>query len=199
VIRLVVFILVVLSSCNRNNSTLPFLGHPTISGTDTLYPTVPSFSFLNQDSGVITDRYFTDKIYVADFIFLSCPTICPKMTANLKTVYEAYATNNNVYFLSHTIDPERDSPSRLKRYTTHLNINTKKWNFVTGAKDSLFAIAKQGYFTNAYADSTSPGGLVHSGGLLLVDKNKHIRGVYDGTNTEEMNRLKNEIAILLKE
>jgi protein SCO1/2 len=199
VIRLVFIILVVLSSCNGNNSTLPFLGHPIISGKDTVYPTVPPFSFLNQDSTIITDQYFTDKIYIADFIFVSCPSICPKMTANLKTVYEAYATNNRVYFLSHTIDPDRDSPSRLKRYTSGLNINTQKWNFVTGAKDSLFNIAKQGYFTNAYADSTSPGGLVHSGGLLLVDKNKHIRGVYDGTDTEEMNRLKNEIAILLKE
>lgn len=192
-------LLFLISGCIGKSNKLPLLGNPILSGVDSIYPTVPPFSFLNQDSIVITEQYFVNKIYVTDFIFLSCPTICPKMTANLKTVYEAYETNNKVYFLSHTIDPDRDSPSRLKRYTSRLNINTKKWNFVTGAKDSLFAIAKQGYFANAYPDSSSPGGLVHSGGFLLVDKNKHIRGVYDGTNEDETVRLKNDIALLLKE
>lgn len=195
----IVFGFLVLASCSESPKKLPILGEPVVNGKDTVYPTVPDFSFTNQDENTLTSNDLKDRIYVADFVFLSCPTICPKMTHELKTVYEAFKENPEICFLSHTIDPERDTPERLRNYTRDLKINTQRWNFLTGNKDSIYHIAEKGYFLTAFADSTAPGGFVHSGGFLLVDKNRHIRGVYDGTNPEETQRLIGDIKILLNE
>ncbi|GAA4771047.1 MULTISPECIES: SCO family protein [Flavobacterium] len=184
--------------CSREPKKLPYLGNPITQGNDTIYPKINDFSFINQDSTIVTNKTFKNKIYVADFIFLSCPTICPKMNVELNKVYEVYKNNPKVNFLSHTIDPERDSIQRLKDYKTSLKLN-ENWHFVTGNKDSIFNIATKSYFTTAYPDVNEPGGLVHGGGLLLIDKNRHIRGVYDGTNPEETKRLINDIKLLLKE
>jgi len=191
--------ILLLSSCNHNDDRLPILGTPTIKDNDTIYPTIQSFRFINQDGSIITENTFYNKIYVADFIFLSCPTICPKMTTELKTVYDTFENNSNILFISHTIDPEHDTIPRLKEYATNLHIDTKKWFFVTGLKDSIHKLAENSYFSAAYADKMAPGGYVHSGGLLLVDKNKHIRGVYDGTDPIETKRLIKDIDKLLVE
>lgn len=114
-------------------------------------------------------------------------------------VYEAYKSNSNILYISHTIDPLNDSIPRLKSYSENLGADPKKWFFVTGDKDKIYALAKESYFATAYSDSTAPGGYVHSGGLLLVDKNKHIRGVYDGTDPKETERLITDIKTLLNE
>lgn len=188
----------VMCSCAKKESVLPYLGNPVIIGKDTIYPKIKDFKFLDQDSSVVTNKTFDDKIYVADFIFLSCPTICPRMTSELNKVYQVYKDNPEVNFLSHTIDPERDDISKLKAYTNSMSLN-KRWHFVTGNKDSIFSIATKSYFTTAYPDANEPGGLVHGGGLLLVDKQRHIRGVYDGTDPQETQRLINDIKTLLKE
>jgi protein SCO1/2 len=193
----IVFLLL-LAGCSNSNKKLPVLGEPSIMGNDTIYPTIPAFSFISQDSLIITEKTFDNKIYVADFIFLSCPTICPKMTSELKTVYEIYKSNPDILFISHTIDPERDTPERLYDYTNALKIDSKKWFFVTGNKDNIYAVAEN-YFATAYSDSTAPGGFVHSGGLLLIDKDKHIRGVYDGTDHSAVKKLIKDIPILLNE
>lgn len=193
------FLFTVACSTNDKKQKLPYLGDPEISGGDTIYPTIRDFSFIDQDSNYITNQTFENKIYVTDFIFLSCPTICPIMTNEMIKVYNVYKTNPNIYFLSHTIDPERDTPEAMKRYTEALGLDTKKWMFVTGKIEDIYSIAEENYFTTAYADSTAPGGFIHGGGLLLIDKNKHIRGVYDGTEQKETKRLINDIAILLKE
>lgn len=192
-------ILLLFNSCINSNKKLPILGNPKIINNDTIYPAIKPFSFLSQDSTKITNETFYNKIYIADFIFLSCPTICPKMTNELLKVYKKYQRNDNILFLSHTIDPERDSVKRLKKYSTDLGINTKKWFFVTGNKDSIYDTATKSYFTTAYKDSKEPGGYVHGGGLLLIDKNKNIRGVYDGTNPVETKRLIKDLDKLLKE
>jgi protein SCO1/2 len=186
-------------SCSPKSEKLPLLGNPTIIKNDTIYPIIADFSFINQDSLIITNATFKDKIYVAEFMFLSCPTICPKMHVELSKVNAYFINNPNVLFLSHTIDPERDSVERLKEYSDNNKINSKKWFFVTGVKDSIYNIATKSYYATAYKDEKEPGGYVHSGGFLLVDKNKHIRGVYDGTNPKETNRLIRDIKILLKE
>lgn len=175
------------------------MGNPTIVGNDTVYPTISAFKFLNQDSILITNKTFDGKIYIADFIFLNCPTICPKMTNEMTKVYEAYKSNPNILFISHTIDPKHDSIPRLKSYSENLGADPKKWFFVTGDKDKIYSLAEESYFATAYSDSTAPGGYVHSGGLLLVDKNKRIRGVYDGTDPKETERLKTDIKTLLNE
>lgn len=184
--------------CSKKQDKLPFLGNPIVNGNDTIYPKIKDFSFIDQDSIVVTNETFKNKIYVADFIFLSCPTICPKMNFELNKVYDVYKNNSKVNYLSHTIDPERDNIQKLKEYTYSLSLN-KNWHFVTGNKDSIFSIATKSYFTTAYPDAKEPGGLVHGGGLLLIDKNRHIRGVYDGTNSQETNRLIKDIKVLLNE
>lgn len=193
-----VMLLFTIMSCSNNAKKLPVLGNSTITGKDTIYPKIKNFSFIDQDSTIVTNDTFKDKIYIADFIFLSCPTICPRMTTQLSAVYKVYKNNPSVYFLSHTIDPKNDSIPRLKSYATNLGIN-KHWHFVTGNKEDIFKIATESYFATVYPDAKEPGGYVHSGGLLLVDKNRHIRGVYDGTNPAETKRLITDIQILLKE
>jgi protein SCO1/2 len=188
-----------MTGCTSKNYKLPILGTPTIVGNDTIYPTIPAFKLINQDSVEVTNKTFDNKIYIADFIFLSCPTICPKMTGEMMKVYETYKSNPNILFISHTIDPENDTLPRLKNYSDNLGIDSKKWFFVTGNKDSIYSLAENGYFSTAYSDSTAPGGYIHSGGLLLIDKNKHIRGVYDGTDQAETERLISDIKKLLNE
>lgn len=192
------FLFIVIVSCSTKETKLPYLGNPIVNGTDTVYPKISAFKFTNQDNLLVTNKTFENKIYVADFIFLSCPTICPKMTSELKSVYDIYNANSKVAFLSHTIDPERDTVEKLKLYAESMNLSSN-WHFVTGNKENILEIAEKSYFTTAYSDANEPGGLVHGGGLLLVDDKGHIRGVYDGTNSTDTKRLIADIEILLKE
>ena len=175
------------------------MGNPTISGKDTVYPTIADFSLTDQDGQTVTNKSFQGKIYVADFIFLSCPTICPKMTKEMHNAYLSFVHDARVAFISHTIDPEHDTLPRLKAYAAKLGVTTSNWHFLTGNEDSIMHLAQYSYFSTAYPDSTSPGGFTHSGGLLLVDKNRHIRGVYNSMKPEETQRLINDMRILLKE
>jgi protein SCO1/2 len=200
-VKKIVYILIVcaLCSCNQKQKKLPFLGNPIVANKDTLYPKIKEFSFLNQNNLIVNNRTFENKIYIADFIFLSCPTICPKMHVELKSVYETYRNNPNVLFLSHTIDPEHDTVERLKEHTTNNNLDSNKWHFVTGNRDSIYDLATKSYFGTAYKDAKELGGYVHSGGFLLIDKNRFIRGVYDGTNPEETKRLIMDVKSLLSE
>lgn len=191
--------LLLLFSCLGQQPGLPILGKPTIVMGDTLYPSIRPFRFTNQDNKVVTDSTFNNKVYVADFMFLSCPTICPRMTAEMKRVYDFYANNSKVLFISHTIDPSHDTTEKLNAYAAELGIRNNKWHFVTGKRELIYDIAANSYFSSAYADVAAPGGYVHSGGLLLVDKSKHIRGVYDGTNPKETDRLISDLERLLKE
>jgi protein SCO1/2 len=197
-LSIIVCLFFIAVSCQKPQEKLPYLGNPVVEGKDTIYPKISDFKFINQDSVVVTQQTFANKIYVADFIFLSCPTICPRMNTQLKLVYDVYKDNPNILFLSHTIDPERDTVDKLKLFSQSKGVSDK-WHFVTGNRDSIYSIATNSYFATAYKDSKEPGGYVHSGGFLLVDKNKHIRGVYDGTNPEETKRLISDIKILLNE
>lgn len=186
-------------ACSDGEHKLPILGNPIIVNGKEIFPVIKPFSFVNQDSITVTDKNFQDKVYIADFMFLSCPTICPKMTAEMKKVYDRFEQDPQVMFMSHTIDPKNDSIPLLREYAENLGIKNHKWFFVTGKKEEIYRIAKDSYFATAYADQGAPGGYVHSGGLLLIDKDKHIRGVYDGTNPKETNRLIDDLAKLLKE
>ncbi|MDY0077644.1 MAG: SCO family protein [Bacteroidales bacterium] len=187
------------AACTRQPEKLPVFGKTTIVGNETLHSTIRPFSFVNQDSLTITEKTFDGKIYVTDFIFLSCQGICPVMTQQLKRVYDLYASNPHIYFLSHSIDPANDTIPRLKAYADELGIDHEKWSFVTGDKDSIFSMASDSYFATAFADSTAPGGFIHSGVFLLIDTRKHIRGAYDGTNPEVVDQLMEDIEILLAE
>jgi protein SCO1/2 len=190
---------VLLVSCSKPERVLPYLGVPEMVHGDTVYPVIPDFQFEDQSGDTISQETFKGKVYVADFIFLSCPTICPVMTKELKKVYSVFSSDERVLFLSHTIDPEHDTRDRLWDYSSALEVDPKKWFFVRGEKELIYRIAEDAYFSSAFADSTAPGGFVHSGAFLLIDTRKHIRGVYDGTNPEETQRLIDDIHVLLQE
>lgn len=166
---------------------------------DTAYHHIPDFELINQDSVMVTQKDFDNKIIVADFFFTSCTTICPKMTNQLKRVAKAIEELNDVYIVSHTVDPEIDSVATLNAYAKENGINTKKWWFLTGDESFIHEHGGQGYLLNVLRDSTAQGGFLHSSIFVLVDKSKRIRGLYDGTVTKEVDKLIEDIKILTKE
>jgi len=166
---------------------------------DTVYKTIPNFKFLNQDSVEVTQDAFNNKIYVADFFFTSCTTICPVMHRNMKTIYDKYKGNQNVMFLSHTIDFKYDKPSVLKKYAQKLGVDVSQWQFLYGDKAAVYGLAEKDYLVAVQEDNAATDGYVHQGWLVLVDKHKRIRGAYDGTKTEEVEKLKSDMDILLAE
>ncbi|MFA6944827.1 MAG: SCO family protein [Pedobacter sp.] len=203
-----VLAVIIFQSCtSKSDNKLPILGNRepverTVDGkvvTDTIYQTIPPFSYLNQDSVVITDKDFDEKIYVADFFFTSCNTICPIMHRNMLDVYKKFKDNPKVKFLSHSIDIKYDLPSRLKAYATKLGIEGNQWEFVHGSRDSIFNIAAKSYLVSAFEDSADPQGLVHQGWFILVDTKKQLRGAYDGTKTDQVKQLMEDMDKLLSE
>ncbi len=193
---LLVLSFLVLVSCRNEVSSLPVLTDPHDNSSRTPIQ-IPSFSFTDQNYQTVTEKTFEGKIYVADFIFLSCPTICPKMNMEMLKVYKAFENDQRVLFLSHTIDPENDSIPRLQAFAKNLGVSNHKWHFVTGNVDSIYRLAEKSYFTTVYPDSADAKNFIHGGGLLLVDKDRHIRGVYDGTSEAETEKLIKDIKLLL--
>lgn len=191
-----------LAGCTEAPTTkrLPHLGEAEVTAPgDTLWPTVPTFRVLNQDSVVVTSATFSGKVYLADFFFTTCPTICPGMQRQMLRVYKQYEANPRVAFLSHTIDPDHDTLPVLREYAERLGVtNAQQWHFATAPRDTIFALARQ-YMVAAQLDPTAPGGAVHSGAFVLVDPQHHIRGMYDGTQPAEVDRLLEELPLLLAE
>ncbi|PDH49203.1 MAG: SCO family protein [Rhodothermaeota bacterium MED-G16] len=193
-------------SCNQEIKKLPVYGRNEITKKvlngeiviDTINHSIKNFSFYNQDSTKITRDTFDNAIYVADFFFTTCPTICPIMQNNLLLVYNEFSENKNVKYLSHTINPEYDNTKTLKKYAERLGVSSDRWHFVTGEIEDIYKIAKDSYMISALEDENEPGGFLHSGTFLLIDTNKNIRGIYDGTREVEMSRLMSDIKILLK-
>ncbi|MGK7396525.1 MAG: SCO family protein [Candidatus Cyclobacteriaceae bacterium M3_2C_046] len=166
---------------------------------DTVYHTIPDFKFINQDSSIVTPSTFDDKIYIADFFFTTCPTICPTMKAQMLRVYQEYEDNDQVMILSHSIDPEYDTVAVLREFARRLGVSSEKWHFITGSKKEIYDIGQNAYMVTAKEDENEPGGYIHSGAFILIDKDKRIRGYYDGTKQADVNRLIQDIPILLKE
>jgi len=178
-----------LTSCVPKEKPLPIFGEREVVGSDTIYHTIANFKFVDQDSSVVTNDTFKDKIYVADFFFTSCRTICPIMKTQMVRVYEATKEMPDVLLLSHTIDPEYDTVALLRDFAERLEVESKRWHFVTGVKDSIYKIAQTSYFATAMEDKTEPDGFIHSGAFLLIDKKGRIRGKYDGTQEADVNQL----------
>lgn len=185
--------------CTEKADRLPIFGQREVVGTDTIYHTIADFEFVDQDSTLVTDETFKDQIYVADFFFTSCRTICPIMKTQMLRVYEATAAMPDVKLLSHTIDPEYDTVALLHDFANRLGVSSDRWHFVTGIKDSIYKIAQTSYFATAMEDKSEPDGFIHSGAFLLIDKERRIRGKYDGTKEEEVNRLIADIKRVRKE
>ncbi len=188
-----------LSACSVHEEKLPILGERAVEGTDTVYHTIAPFRFVDQDSAIITNSSFEGKIYVADFFFTTCRTICPIMKTQMLRVYEATREMPDVLLLSHTIDPEYDTVALLHEFARRLAVESVRWHFVTGVKDSIYKIAQTSYFATALEDKTEPDGFIHSGAFLLIDKKKRIRGKYDGTREDDVNRLIADIKQLRRE
>jgi protein SCO1 len=188
--------IIVLTAC-QNDKKLPFIGSKSVNTQgDSVYHQIGNFAFLNQDSVVVSERDYAGKIYIADFFFTTCPTICPKMKTQLLRVYKHFENDTNLYILSHTIDPQHDNVSVLRAFAKNLKVSSPQWNFVTGDKAKIYAIAQKSYFVSANEDAQADGGFVHSGAVVLIDRNRRIRGIYDGTKPEEIDKLIADIPVL---
>lgn len=191
-----------------NQEKLPFFNQPDwtpewIKVTDPAFKNIhkiPSFSFLNQDGEIITEKDVEGKIFVANFFFTTCRNICTKMTNNMRLIQDAFINDNQVYLLSHSVTPESDSVPKLKKYALDNKINSTKWSLLTGDKSSIYRLAKQEYFAGDTIGFYQTGNeFLHTENFILVDKERRIRGVYNGTLLIEIERIKEDIAILKSE
>lgn len=160
---------------------------------------IADFKLLNQNGDTVTLKNLEGKIYVADFFFTTCPTICPKMSDQMHRVYEKFLNNPNVVFVSHTVMPEVDSVPLLKAYAEKYNAQADKWMFLTGPKDEIYKLARKSYFAVINEGDGGVNDFIHTENFILVDKQKRIRGFYDVTSKEDVDRLIKEIGYLLKE
>ncbi|MBM9514381.1 SCO family protein [Desulfogranum marinum] len=176
--------LLLFAGCKQNTPPLPVLGSFD-----------QDFSLTNQDGQTVTPATFKGKIYVADFFFTTCPTICPIMKVQMTRVYEAFVDNPAILLLSHTIDPDHDTVEVLHDFAQRLQIETSKWHMVTGPKSIIYPLAKK-YMLGVVESSQAPGGYIHSGSFCLIDANRNIRGYYDGTDSAEVDQLIKDIGRL---
>lgn len=163
------------------------------------YHTIPDFSLTNQNGKTITQKDYQGKIYIADFFFTTCPSICPIMSANMSDLQDEIIKYGDVKLLSHTVTPETDSVPVLKAYAQKHHVRDEIWNLVTGPKKEIYELARKSYLA---AKSTGDGGkydMIHTENFVLIDKKKRIRGFYDGTDSDEMLRLLRDLAVLHNE
>ena len=160
---------------------------------------IADFSFINQNGQTITNKNYEGKIYVADFFFTTCPSICPIMKDHMVFLQKELQNNPNVLLLSHTVMPEIDSVQVLKAYALKKRVDDKKWNLVTGNKKDIFYLARTSYLVVETGNPEELYDMVHTENFVLVDPKKQVRGFYDGTNMEDMKKLLNDIHILEKE
>ncbi len=212
VLPFLVYYIFVYSSNETFFTTLDYVGPreviETSEGYDTNYYKIPHWEFTDQDGNVLTSEDMEGKIYISSFFFCSCPTICPTMNFHLSSVFDRFEGREKFYIVSHTVDPERDSVSVLKAYAKERGYDHQQWRFVTGPKDSIYAVAEN-YFLNAMEDQLAPGGFLHSESVVLVDWNGNIRSrkddngnikaLYNVLEAVEINELKEDIKVLIAE
>ena len=167
--------------------------------SDTIFHTIPPFSFTDQDGKIVTEKDFEGSVYVTDFFFTTCHSICPIMSNQMERIAEKFKGNTEVKILSYTVDPEVDTVQQLKAYAIKHNADSKQWHFVTGKKRALYQIARTGYLLNAEQGNGGPDDFIHTQNFALIDKEKRIRGFYDGTDSTEINQLMKDIDLLLAE
>jgi protein SCO1/2 len=164
---------------------------------DSVYHTIADFKLTDQNGKLFTNSLLKDKIYVANFFFVTCPSICPRMTNLMLNLQNEFKNDSTVAFLSHTVDPEHDSVSVLKSYELQNKIDGTQWHLLTGSREELFNLSKKSYYLGVANDS--PDNFEHSEKFVLVDNHRIIRGYYDGTDSTEVARLALDIKILLTE
>lgn len=183
-------------------TNLPYIGQREVNAPgDTTYFTVPPFNFTDEEGLPFSDKDVEGKVLIVDFFFTRCTSICPRMSVQMQQLqlqldHPQYA---DVMFLSHTVDPEHDTPEVLKDYAKRLEADPKRWKFLTGHAPDIYRQGNMGYLLSANVDSSSAEMFVHSPQFVLVDKRRHIRGMYDGTNTDAMRDLMVDLKMLLQE
>lgn len=177
--------------------SLPILGEVELNGDTTSF-IIRDFTLVNQAGDSITSKDYLGKVYVANFFFASCPDVCPAMNSNLRLVVDEFRGNDQVIFISHSVDPYRDSVAALKKYSKRFNAPAGIWNFVTGPKREIYDLAQNYYRVNATKGS-KPADFIHSEKLVLIDEKMRIRGYFESSEVEEIKRLIDSIKILLKE
>ncbi len=158
------------------------------------YHAIADFALTNQNGETVTQKNYEGKIYIADFFFTTCPTICPIMTKNMAALQNR--VGEDVLFISHTVTPEIDSVAQLKKYALEKGVDDRKWNLVTGDKKLIYDLARKSYLAVKTDGDGGPYDMIHTENFILVDKEKRIRGFYDGTNLLEMDKLMQDLAIL---
>lgn len=181
---------------------LPVIGEKKLAGvdgTDTIFHTVQPFSFVNQFNDTITEKTIENKIYVADFFFATCQSICPKMSSQLVHVQNVFKNDSGVLILSHTVNPLHDTVEVLNGYAQSYGAIKNKWHFLTGNKKSIYDMARYSYLVNALEEDGTAEGFLHSELFILVDAQKRIRGMYDGTDSVTVVKMISDIKLLKQE
>ena len=193
---------------NKNETTLPFYKDPSftphwIDPTSTelgQFHKIPEFTLINQEGDTITQKTFDNKIYVTDFFFTTCPGICPKMTESMSDLADYFKEDNEILLLSHSVTPKIDSVSVLKEYANYRDIDPEKWHLVTGDRDLIYDLGRNYYFVEeSLGIEKDINDFLHTENFLLIDKRKHIRGIYNGLFKSSIKQLINDIQVLKQE
>jgi len=202
IVKLLITIILLINFSCKNTAPmqlLPIFGEKKLSNTDTIYHTIGNFSFTNQFGENITNQTVKNKIYVADFFFATCQSICPQMSSNLKDVQAAFLNDDSLLILCHTVNPLHDTVNVLLNYGVTYGAKKNKWHFLTGNKQQIYGLAKNSYLVNALEEDGSTEGFLHSELFLLIDTKGRIRGFYDGTDKVQVAKLISEIKLLKSE
>lgn len=202
------FLYYLLTAQGKNRyKPLPFFGPKTLSGTshkfhgevipDTTYHKLPDFKLIDQSGATVTSKSFDNKIFVASFFYTHCPSVCNTINKNVNALLSDYVKNNMVCFASITVDPERDSVAVLKKYAQQYNPPGIKWLFLTGDTSVIYPLARKGFLVNAVKVTNDD--FIYSDKLILIDKEKRIRGYYSGTSANDITKLNDEIKVLIAE
>lgn len=192
---------IALFSCKPDvpENRLPVYGEKKVVNADTVYHTIKKFNLINQYGEQISEETVTNKIYVANFFFATCQSICPEMSTNLSDVQKAFPDDDSLLILSHSVNPLHDTVEVLMNYATVYGARKDKWHFLTGDKKQIYDLALTSYLVNALEDDGTPEGFLHSELLLLIDTRGRMRGMYDGTDKAQVNKLIEDIKILKSE
>lgn len=204
ILALLVITAVIVGCDQEKDQKLPIIGrteYVEVDGKiDTVYHTIPAFKLVDQEGDTITEKSVEGKIYVADFFFGTCPSICPKMAQQMLRVHERFKAVDDFAILSHTIDPAHDTVAYLKGYAEKLGVtDNSTWHFLTGPQEEIYDLGQTDYMVMVGEDESAPGGFIHSGHFWLVDKQRRLRGFYDGTIPDQVDRLMNDIKKLQAE
>ena len=203
-----IFPLIFITGCSTNNTSIPFYNSPDFTPyflsngevEEIISHKISDFSLINQNEKTITNKEIEGKIHIANFMFTSCTSICPDMTGNMKLIEKAFSNDPRVVILSYSVTPWIDTPDKLADYVEFNDIKTNNWHFLTGSKNEIYSLARESYFaeeTMGFSkDSTD---FLHTEYFILVDRDKRIRGIYNGTLMLEALQVVEDISALLDE